>query len=904
MKEKLHLACQYFLNHSLREEELRKQVSMLAEAGYECIYFHTRSGAQTPYFSRKWWDSVLAGLDECIKHHIKFGIWDEDGYPSAIAGGRVTEENPQFLAQNLFFSVFPAAKGTQIRHLFNPDEGGILRCFAILGREVNDITEYCGTIKEELMYRQITRSAYTQFCKIAAPHPRAGWNPQRSWMLDWTAPADCRIVAVQLSRNCPRHSVDILNEEAVAAFIRHTHEEYLKHFGATVFERHVASCFMDEPAPGGEYPWTYAFPDEYRKRHGGEILDLLPHLVLDLDDSSLAIRHAYRETQAALQCENYLAQIRSYCHKHKILCVGHLCRTEVLSGNNAFLWPDELHCSSYFDIPCTDPLGYHVALPDSSAYHTALKVVASAATLYGREQAGSDALAVIGCNASLAELMFQLDYQIAMGITYFNIHGLCASIDGARKDEAPPSLFYQHTQWPMMGALLTRTKRLCQRMSAGKRLCDIAVFYPDAVACTPKVEIAFHKLLELLLSHQKDCDLVDAKALPNALAAYQFFLLPECRCIDRATAVALERFACSGGTLIVTGELPLLLESGERWLAGAQFQNTSFLELLPGPVVTGENAEHILLHRRTNGTFCFNRSVTAFRGTVNGEPVWIPPQRGEMLPDCVDPLAGSEPDGIEVEEFDLTFGYNHVPLCAWYDTEDQRTDLLLRTVRRKPSNSFRAFFLWTGEATELKLVLEESTFSAPIRCLVNGHEISAFQQEAVYDCRNLSADIAEYLRTGSVPTLNEIRFECDELFEIREKPYLYGRFQSNFPYGEPEQPTLTAHSGCFAGQRPLDWCRLGYGTYSGSAEYRRTLEITEPGEYLLNMKNFTDCVIVKMDGTVVAKLLGAPFVASLGTLTAGRHELAMTVFNSPANRDRMAGIPAGIADAVTLHCKR
>ena len=38
----IHLACQYFLNHHLKEDELRKQVRELAAAGYECVYAHAR----------------------------------------------------------------------------------------------------------------------------------------------------------------------------------------------------------------------------------------------------------------------------------------------------------------------------------------------------------------------------------------------------------------------------------------------------------------------------------------------------------------------------------------------------------------------------------------------------------------------------------------------------------------------------------------------------------------------------------------------------------------------------------------------------------------------------------------------------------------------------------------------
>ena len=60
----IHLACQYFLNHDLEESELRRQVKMLADSGYESIYGHARQGLITPYFSKKYWDAIRVVVDE------------------------------------------------------------------------------------------------------------------------------------------------------------------------------------------------------------------------------------------------------------------------------------------------------------------------------------------------------------------------------------------------------------------------------------------------------------------------------------------------------------------------------------------------------------------------------------------------------------------------------------------------------------------------------------------------------------------------------------------------------------------------------------------------------------------------------------------------------------------------
>ena len=72
------------------------------------------------------------------------------------------------------------------------------------------------------------------------------------------------------------------------------------------------------------------------------------------------------------------------------------------------------------------------------AHHMGLKTVSSAARFAGKP-AGADAFAVGGDGVSLRDLKFMADYHLAMGITYFNIHGLDYTIEGESFDETPPS---------------------------------------------------------------------------------------------------------------------------------------------------------------------------------------------------------------------------------------------------------------------------------------------------------------------------------------------------------------------------------------------------------------------------------------------------------------------------------
>ena len=65
----LHLACQYFLNHHLKEDELRKQVRELAAGGYECIYAHARQGLMTPYAAGAYDAVSLQRVVGCSQRH-------------------------------------------------------------------------------------------------------------------------------------------------------------------------------------------------------------------------------------------------------------------------------------------------------------------------------------------------------------------------------------------------------------------------------------------------------------------------------------------------------------------------------------------------------------------------------------------------------------------------------------------------------------------------------------------------------------------------------------------------------------------------------------------------------------------------------------------------------------------
>ncbi|MFA6816829.1 MAG: glycosyl hydrolase, partial [Lentisphaeria bacterium] len=702
------------------------------------------------------------------------------------------------------------------------------------------------------------------------------------------------------------------------------------------------SVFMDEPAPGGVFPWTGKFAEEFTAEHAYDIIEKLPHLAVDIDETSPMIRHDYRMTQMRLQCTNYLQQVQNWCHKHNIQSAGHLSRTEFISFV-LNLWPNELRCCKDLDIPCTDPLGAGIAWRDAAAYHFGLKVVSSAAHIFGKKQAGSDALAVMGNETSLRDLKFSLDYQMVLGINFFNLHGLSYSFDGPRKDEVPPSLFYQHSQWKYMPALIEHAKKTCAALSTGEHICGIAMLYPSSsFNCkfnakqtwdASKLERKIHLLADDLLSHQKDFDLIDEITLaehPDGKMPenWQVIILPFLKFICAETTGVLEKFRARGGRVIVLGEIPQLLGTKlekplTQWDAPAEIFNSELtpeiLSSLPGPELNGGGKENIFILRRDDQdkiiSFLFNRAEKDFTGTYNNQAVKISAKgslllNGESTPDskCL-----SRSETLDLSSgWQVKFPNNHIPLAIWQARNDPNSpsfkayNLLDRQKNPLDSGenkvSYQSRFLYCGKTDTLKVVFDRSAMKGNWKLLFNDVEIKEFKNERVYDCYNFSADLTKYIRTGSTPSENiiTIRTEGPErgLFEI---PHLYGNFSCQYRHAYRSLPFLQGGNKPLQLKSLLPWQELGYPAFSGSAQYSIDIDITTAGKYQIDFGCVEDIADVFVDKNHIELLPWKPYGCMLGFLKEGKHTLTVDITNGPGNHDRLAMLTAGLLGPVTLY---
>ena len=79
-------------NDKLEPEELRRQIRRMHALGMHGFFMHARGGLETEYLSEEWYNCVRACVDEAEKLGMEAWSYDENGWPSGFAGGKLLED--------------------------------------------------------------------------------------------------------------------------------------------------------------------------------------------------------------------------------------------------------------------------------------------------------------------------------------------------------------------------------------------------------------------------------------------------------------------------------------------------------------------------------------------------------------------------------------------------------------------------------------------------------------------------------------------------------------------------------------------------------------------------------------------------------------------------------------------
>ncbi len=547
-------------NDRLEDDEVRRQVADFPKRQIGGAFLHSRIGLKTPYMGEAWFDAVAAAINEAQKHDFIVWLYDEDCWPSGYGGGEVSRADETFRLKTIY--AMPQGSPAFENSRLLTSQGGL------------DIYVY-------------------------------------------TVPlGDNRYNGASYS--------DLLNPDAMDAFLRYAYEPYRtrfkKHFGGC-----VAGVFTDEPSaidwrtalPFGSLAFTPGLLIEFEKQFGYDPVPHL-HLLFQDGDGAKAFRLHYHLTVSRLFERSFTQKLADWCQKNGLDFTGHFMAEAPLF--NQHMWATRVMPNyAHMSIPGIDHLKRDVS-DEWAAWQCA-----SVAHQYGKSRILSEIYGVSGHNLTFEDRFWIGCQQLVNGVNLFCHHLSAYTMNGCRKRDYPPVLSYQQPWWEANEVVDRPISRACYALSRGNPVVDTLVLMPrdsihghwqSAPAQPDQLPQLWSGVMDIPTLTSADDFQADLKAITQALIKqnrlfdfgdeellardgevvqaehgpqlrigsmdYQTVILPPVTMLRESIFELLLEFVAAGGRLCTVGESECQLVS-EKKLAvrpmESPFQQVSFEQL-------------------------------------------------------------------------------------------------------------------------------------------------------------------------------------------------------------------------------------------------------------------------------------------------------------------------------------
>ncbi len=321
------------------------------------------------------WAALVRAVESCRQLGMAVWIYDEDGYPSAAAGGRVLEKNRAFEAQVLAFD----------RNRPDP----------FFLRPAYEFTHAANNYYASRRYPNLMDAAAMK-CFIEVTHDE--YRRRIGGHLGATVKAfftdEPSLMAVHLGQL----------PESVRKKVR------------------VADAVDDKAAILPTVPWCADLPDQYRKRHDEDLMAVRKSLFEGTSEADRAVRRRFWALVGDLVAERFFGQIQDWCRANKVASSGH-CLWEENVLHHVPLYGNLFKSLLRMDIPgldllTSDPMaavgdGWVTAgLPASAAIFNGGRRVMTEVSDFAQTMGGKGP-------ASLEMMQAAAAWQAALGVTEF-----------------------------------------------------------------------------------------------------------------------------------------------------------------------------------------------------------------------------------------------------------------------------------------------------------------------------------------------------------------------------------------------------------------------------------------------------------------------------------------------------
>ncbi|OXL83095.1 hypothetical protein BCV73_08375 [Paenibacillus sp. SSG-1] len=519
-------------NERLDPDELIRQIEEMHHAGIGGFFMHARGGLQTPYMGDEWMEAVRLCIEKCQELGLEPWLYDENGWPSGFGDDRIPALGLEYQQKRLAVEYAPLDGRTE------------------------------GTIALYMRTNQGFRLLGTEELDKADIRVYYEVNP-------------CYI--------------DTLSKQAVGAFIREIYDAYWERFGEA-YGSVIRGVFTDEPQfARRQLPWSFELAAVFEQKCGYPLFAHLPALFIE-SEGCRKVRYDYWRCVTELFTEAYAKQISEWCGRRGWSATGHVVDEQTLMDQVTAVG-DPLFFYEYLQIPGCDWLGRFVG--DDPIVP---KQVSSVARQLGKGQAITESFGCSGWNVSLQELRRIGEWQFVHGINLMCPHLQSYSLQGLRKRDYPPSIFYQQPWWPDYRLFNDYFARLSMLLGEGSRQAEVLLLHParsawvlqsgtDTSAIEPYHE-AFAQLsrwlCQSLIGHDYGSEFIIERhgfvqegRFWVGDAAYSVVIVPPSVTVGPRVSELLQQFVQKGGAVLAFEPFPRLIggEPGPEacgWIAKAR----------------------------------------------------------------------------------------------------------------------------------------------------------------------------------------------------------------------------------------------------------------------------------------------------------------------------------------------
>ena len=516
-------------NDICTREIIDTQLAEMQKLGIKAFYIlpepkHFRPGSmptnlEPDYLSDEYFELCAYAVKRGKKLGMRCWIYDEGGWPSGSACGKVMKDHPEFGRETLECCEHLFKKG----EVYKKSKSDILTAF------VND--------------REIIEDGYT-------------------------FTADSVVTEYFIEKDTDSNYPDLLNKSATEYFIEITHKKY-------ILDDNITAVFTDEPkAP--EWAFNRELADKYESVYGESILPYLPLLAerVEVTEENVHVLYRWYDLCSQAFCENFLLTCKKWANDNGVAFTGHMDKDHsplgCMHGGGNFNLMRALRC---LDIPGIDVIWRQIypqdkidKKDDMNGYNGFYpRYASSAAAQNGTKLAMSEILGVAGAAVTYDMMRYIVGYQVVRGINIFNPFNFPLGRKDALLAQELPIFTETQPYYKHLKQFNEYVERLSYISTVGERICETGLYYPvsdfQGRIKADVVAKEYDSLGRTLEDMMVDFDIVDDDVIQTATgindgvlcigkAVYRNIIIPENAFIPQETQKALDEFIKGGGKVL------------------------------------------------------------------------------------------------------------------------------------------------------------------------------------------------------------------------------------------------------------------------------------------------------------------------------------------------------------------